>query len=163
MSAPLLPTEAAILPATTILSSSHHPSAGAPPIRIGTRKSKLARVQTDLVVEALGKAWPGRTYEVVGMEPRGDRDKQTPLHEMGAKSLWTAELEVLLEKGQETRDMDEGRRKEGLDVIVHSCKGGFSHGPLFSVPLCCPIERLALPAFPSKSVVHSNANETSGT
>ena len=56
------------------------------------------------------------------MDPLGDRDKMTPLHEMGAKSLWTAELEVLLDKGKETRGV-QGREVEGLDIIVHSAKG----------------------------------------
>lgn len=89
---------------------------------MGTRRSKLARIQTDIVLEALQKAWPERSFEVVAMDPLGDRDKQTPLHAMGAKSLWTAELEVLLDKGMETRG-DADKSSDGLDIIVHSCKG----------------------------------------
>lgn len=110
---------------TQILSSSTNPSSTHPAIRMGTRRSKLARIQTDIVLEALQKAWPERAYEVIAMDPLGDRDKQTALYAMGAKSLWTAELEVLLAQSMETRS-DQSRRAEGLDIIVHSAKGMLS-------------------------------------
>jgi hydroxymethylbilane synthase len=44
------------------------------------------------------------------MDPLGDRDKVTALYKFGEKSLWTGELEELLEKGE-------------VDAIVHSLKG----------------------------------------
>lgn len=115
-----IPPSAAV--PTKTLTPSTNPSSSYPAVRIGTRRSKLARVQTDIVLEALQKAWPERTYEVVAMDPLGDRDKNTPLYAMGAKSLWTAELEVLLEHGMETRGK-EGQKADGLDIIVHSAKG----------------------------------------
>ena len=43
------------------------------------------------------------------MSTMGDLDQKTALHEFNAKSLWTTELEALLEKGE-------------LDMIVHSLK-----------------------------------------
>lgn len=43
------------------------------------------------------------------MDPLGDRDKTTALHAFNAKSLWTSELEALLEASE-------------LDLIVHSLK-----------------------------------------
>ena len=43
------------------------------------------------------------------MDPLGDRDKTTALHAFNAKSLWTSELEALLEAHK-------------LDLIVHSLK-----------------------------------------
>ncbi|TID18705.1 porphobilinogen deaminase [Venturia nashicola] len=78
-------------------------------ITIGTRRSKLARVQTDLVLAALQKEYPSYTYKIHAMDPLGDRDKITALYSFNAKSLWTHELEALLEVGD-------------LELIVHSLK-----------------------------------------
>lgn len=80
------------------------------PVKIGTRKSVLARVQTDIVCKELRKAWPDRKYEIHAMSTMGDNNQTTALHEFNAKALWTHELEALLEKGD-------------LDLIVHSLKG----------------------------------------
>lgn len=79
-------------------------------VTIGTRRSKLARVQTDLVLAALQKEYPSYTFKIHAMDPLGDRDKITALYSFNAKSLWTHELEALLEVGE-------------LDLIVHSLKG----------------------------------------
>merc|ERR1712093_554185 len=79
------------------------------PVKIGTRKSVLARVQTDIVCKELRKAWPDRQYEIHAMSTMGDNNQTTALHEFNAKALWTHELEALLEKGD-------------LDLIVHSLK-----------------------------------------
>ncbi|CAD0096923.1 unnamed protein product [Aureobasidium vineae] len=69
------------------------------PVKIGTRKSVLARVQTDIVCKELRKAWPDRQYEIHAMSTMGDNNQTTALHEFNAKALWTHELEALLEKG----------------------------------------------------------------
>ena len=76
---------------------------------IGTRQSILARIQTDEVVKALRKAWPEYNYEVHAMKTTGDNNQRTALHKFNEKSLWTQELEVLLQSGE-------------LDLIVHSLK-----------------------------------------
>ncbi|KAG8631762.1 hypothetical protein KVT40_000902 [Elsinoe batatas] len=68
-------------------------------IRIATRKSTLARVQTALVSAALTKAFPSYTTQIIALDTMGDVDKSTPLHSFNAKALWTTELEDLLEKG----------------------------------------------------------------
>ncbi|KIW03660.1 porphobilinogen deaminase [Verruconis gallopava] len=78
-------------------------------ITIGTRTSKLALVQTDIVVASLKAAFPNYTYKVEGMVPLGDKDKLTALYNFNAKSLWTSELEAELSLGK-------------LDMIVHSLK-----------------------------------------
>lgn len=105
---PLLQTEPSI---TTHAPPSASPSDEATTtITIGTRRSKLARVQTDLVLAALQKEHPAYTYKIHAMDPLGDRDKITALYSFNAKSLWTHELEALLEVGE-------------LDLIVHSLKG----------------------------------------
>jgi hydroxymethylbilane synthase len=85
----------------------------APPITrltLGTRRSKLARIQTDMVVDALKKLYPELRVDVRATDPKGDRDKTTALYDMGDKNLWTGDLEALLEAGE-------------VDAIVHSLKG----------------------------------------
>ena len=77
--------------------------------KIGTRKSMLAIVQTDEVVQALKKQWPNHHFEVIKMSTTGDNNQSTALHKFNAKALWTQELEVELLEG-------------GLDLIVHSLK-----------------------------------------
>lgn len=85
-----------------------------PTINIGTRNSALALVQANAVKQALKDANPGRTYEICPVMVQGDKDKITPLQQLSqgenAKSLWTGELEGMLEKGD-------------LDIIVHCLKG----------------------------------------
>jgi len=78
---------------------------------VGTRKSKLALVQTDLVVKGLATAWPDYSYAVKARDTAaGDIDKVTPFKDMPVKNIWTHELETLMVNGQ-------------LDFLVHSLKG----------------------------------------
>jgi hydroxymethylbilane synthase len=79
-------------------------------ITLGTRRSRLARIQTDFVVQGIEARQQGLEVKVHAMDPLGDRDKVTALYKFGEKSLWTGELEELLEKGE-------------VDAIVHSLKG----------------------------------------
>lgn len=79
-------------------------------IHIGSRKSVLALVQTDIVHKALQQAWPEYQYEIHAMSTAGDKNQVTPLHDFGAKALWTQELETLL-------------LERKLDLVVHSLKG----------------------------------------
>lgn len=81
-----------------------------PAVNIGTRRSLLALAQTDIVCAELRKAWPDRKYEIHAMATMGDKNQVTALHAFDAKSLWTYELEGLLEEKK-------------LDMIVHSLKG----------------------------------------
>jgi hydroxymethylbilane synthase len=85
-----------------------------PPVKIGTRNSVLAQIQARAVERTLKDAFPDRTYEICPVMVQGDRDKITPLQQLSqgenAKSLWTGELESMLESGD-------------LDIIVHSLKG----------------------------------------
>jgi hydroxymethylbilane synthase len=78
---------------------------------VGTRKSQLALVQTDLVVKALALVCPDYVYAVKARDTAaGDMDKVTPFKDMAVKNLWTHELETLMMEGQ-------------LDFLVHSLKG----------------------------------------
>lgn len=79
-------------------------------INVGTRKSILARIQTDIVVGLLQKAWPDKKFNIIAISTMGDKDKVTALNEFNAKSLWTFELEEMLLQGE-------------IDFIVHSLKG----------------------------------------
>jgi hydroxymethylbilane synthase len=83
-------------------------------VNIGTRNSALAQIQARAVAAALKQAHPERTYNICPVVVEGDRDKITPLQQLSqgenAKSLWTGELESMLEKGD-------------LDIIVHCLKG----------------------------------------
>jgi len=80
-------------------------------LRVGTRTSALALRQTDLVVELLRAAGPNLEVEVVHVVTRGDRTQASnvPLPEIGAKGLFTAELE-------------QGLRAGSIDLAVHSLK-----------------------------------------
>lgn len=79
-------------------------------ITIGTRKSKLALLQTNLVLDALKKAFPQYEYKIFSKETAGDLNTTIALRDFTTKNLWTEELEELMIDGQ-------------VDVIVHSLKG----------------------------------------
>jgi hydroxymethylbilane synthase len=85
----------------------------AAPLRIGTRGSRLARVQADLVGQALAQAHPELAapgaLELVVIRTTGDRVTDRPLAELGGKGLFCKELEAAL--------LD--RR---IDLAVHSIK-----------------------------------------
>ncbi|XP_057172994.1 porphobilinogen deaminase isoform X2 [Ursus arctos] len=78
-------------------------------IRVGTRKSQLARIQTDSVVAMLKAFYPGLRFEIVAMSTTGDKILDTALSKIGEKSLFTKELEHALEKNE-------------VDLVVHSLK-----------------------------------------
>ena len=79
-------------------------------ITIGTRKSKLALLQTNLVLDALKKAFPQYEYKIFSKETAGDLNTTIALRDFNTKNLWTEELEELMIDGQ-------------VDIIVHSLKG----------------------------------------
>ncbi|XP_021443037.2 porphobilinogen deaminase [Oncorhynchus mykiss] len=78
-------------------------------IRIGTRKSQLACIQTDSVAEKLKGLYPDVHIEIVGMTTTGDKILDTALSKIGEKSLFTKELETALERNE-------------VDLVVHSLK-----------------------------------------
>ncbi|MBR2283670.1 MAG: hydroxymethylbilane synthase [Ruminococcus sp.] len=78
-------------------------------LRIGTRKSRLALAQTDMVVSALKKACPGVEAEIVHITTRGDRILDRPLLQIGGKGVFIGEIERELLSG-------------GIDIAVHSAK-----------------------------------------
>jgi hydroxymethylbilane synthase len=78
-------------------------------IRIGSRKSQLALVQTYWVQEQLQKHFPERQFEVETMSTQGDKILDVALAKIGDKGLFTKELEV-------------GMLEESIDLAVHSLK-----------------------------------------
>src|SRR5947209_4409824 len=78
-------------------------------LRLGTRGSLLAKLQSQQVANALEAAWPGLRVELVTCVSTGDRVQDRPLHDIGGKGLFTKELEEALLKGE-------------VDFAVHSLK-----------------------------------------
>lgn len=78
-------------------------------IRLGTRASRLARLQTDLVSKALARIDPTIEFRSIEITTEGDRDLRTPLPEIGGKGVFTQELEQALHDGT-------------IDLAVHSLK-----------------------------------------
>lgn len=76
-------------------------------VRIGTRSSELALRQARMVESLLGTR--GVACEIVTFKTTGDKRLDEPLSEIGAKGLFTHELEVSLEKKK-------------VDCCVHSLK-----------------------------------------
>lgn len=78
-------------------------------IRIGTRKSDLAVIQTKLVADAIEKACPDIQTELVLRQTMGDKILGKPLLEFGGKGVFVSEFEEGLAKGE-------------IDLAVHSAK-----------------------------------------
>ena len=77
-------------------------------VRIGTRGSALARVQTDEIVADLRAAWPNIRIEVVPILPDGDRRKAAPLQSLG--------------RGTFVKGLEEPLLEGKIDLAVHSAK-----------------------------------------
>src|SRR5678816_4925957 len=82
-------------------------------LRLGTRGSKLALVQTDLVRQALARAVPELAapdaVEIVVIKTTGDAIQDRPLSEAGGKGLFVKEIEEAMLGGR-------------IDAAVHSMK-----------------------------------------
>ena len=78
-------------------------------IRIGSRKSQLALIQTYWVKEELSKKFPNIKFEVHTMSTKGDKILDVPLAKIGDKALFTKELEL-------------GMMQKEIDFAVHSLK-----------------------------------------
>lgn len=77
------------------------------PLRVGSRGSKLARAQAELVRQALAKN--GMNTDLVTVTTTGDRVTDRPLADIGGKGLFAKELEDALLAGR-------------IDIAVHSMK-----------------------------------------
>ncbi len=78
-------------------------------IRIGSRKSKLSLIQTNMVIELIGKYFPDAECILVPIVTTGDKIIDKNLYDIGGKALFLKELEEqLLDKK--------------IDLAVHSLK-----------------------------------------
>ncbi|MBD2682704.1 MULTISPECIES: hydroxymethylbilane synthase [Nostoc] len=82
---------------------------GSRTIRIGSRKSQLALVQTYWVKEQLQQHFPNINFEVHTMSTQGDNILDVALAKIGDKGLFTKELELGMLNGE-------------IDFAVHSLK-----------------------------------------
>ncbi len=78
-------------------------------LKIGSRTSNLAMWQSRRIAAVVESAYENVNVEILGMETTGDRRTDEPLPEIGAKGLFTAELEEAL--------LD-----DRIDLAVHSLK-----------------------------------------
>ena len=78
-------------------------------VRIGTRRSQLAKWQANYVAGLLLEQCPEVKIEIVPIETEGDRRLDVALSELGGKGLFIKELE---------RALSDDR----IDIAVHSMK-----------------------------------------
>ena len=78
-------------------------------IRVGSRSSELARIQTDTIVASLRTLYPNISFTVDTMDTIGDKILDTALPRIGQTNLFTKELEKALDSNK-------------IDMIVHSLK-----------------------------------------
>lgn len=78
-------------------------------IRFGSRESKLAVVQSRMVLEAVQAANPQAELELVTMKTTGDKILDRTLDQIGGKGLFVKELDLALREGR-------------VDFTVHSLK-----------------------------------------
>jgi hydroxymethylbilane synthase len=96
-------------------------------LKIGTRGSRLALIQSAWVRERIEEAHPGIRVEVIKIKTTGDKILDSPLSKIGGKGLFVKEIEDALLRGE-------------IDLAVHSMK---------DVPAELP-EALMLCAFPER-------------
>src|ERR1700733_4608329 len=78
-------------------------------VKLGTRRSVLARAQSAAIARKLERLYPGVSVELVGIETRGDRIQDRPLSSVDGKEFFTAEIDAALLDG-------------AIDFTVHSYK-----------------------------------------
>ena len=78
-------------------------------IRIGTRKSRLALIQTEIVKKKILEHFPMEEVEIVPIVTKGDIEIHRSLDSFGGKGVFTEEIERELLNGQ-------------IDIAVHSAK-----------------------------------------
>lgn len=78
-------------------------------ITIGTRKSKLALIQTNWVIDELKKNHESTQFTIQEIDTKGDQNLQVSLAKFGGQGVFLQELEEQLQKGD-------------IDMAVHSLK-----------------------------------------
>ncbi len=78
-------------------------------IKIGSRASRLALVQADIIIGLLKERFPHYSYEVVKIQTLGDKILDKTLDKIGGKGLFVKEIQSALIEGE-------------IDLAVHSMK-----------------------------------------
>ena len=78
-------------------------------IRVGSRESALAVIQSNMVIDAIKRYDPEIETELITMKTTGDRILDRNLDQVGGKGLFVKELELAL-------------RENRVDITVHSFK-----------------------------------------
>lgn len=78
-------------------------------IRIGSRSSRLAVIQSKLIMEEIQKIMPDAKLELVTMKTTGDKILHQTLDKIGGKGLFLKELDAALLSGK-------------VDLCIHSLK-----------------------------------------
>ncbi|KAJ2079942.1 hypothetical protein H4R24_003438 [Coemansia sp. RSA 988] len=78
-------------------------------LRVGSRDSKLALIQTQLVIDKLQQMYPKLTIKLETMKTIGDKIQDVAMNKIGDKGLFTKELEMAL-------------AGNAVDLVVHSLK-----------------------------------------
>ncbi len=78
-------------------------------IRFGSRESRLAVIQSRMVMDAVQRACPQAELELVTMKTTGDKILDRTLEQIGGKGLFV-------------RELDQALRGEKVDFTVHSLK-----------------------------------------
>jgi hydroxymethylbilane synthase len=80
-----------------------------PVLKIGSRPSKLAIIQAEVVRDAIASALPNLAIEIVAIKTSGDKILTPSLADVGGKGLFIKELEQALAENR-------------IDIAVHSMK-----------------------------------------
>lgn len=78
-------------------------------IKIGSRDSRLAVIQSRQLMATIAQLRPDITLELVTMKTTGDMILDKTLDKIGGKGLFVKELDMALQEGR-------------VDITVHSCK-----------------------------------------
>ncbi len=78
-------------------------------IRVGSRASRLAVLQSEIVMRQIEETCPGVRTELVTMKTTGDKILDKTLDQIGGKGLFVKELDIALRAGE-------------VDLTVHSMK-----------------------------------------
>lgn len=85
-------------------------------IKVGTRKSKLALVQTNIIIDKIKQIDPELNFEIIPISTVGDEILNKPLIEFGGKGVFVDAFETALLDGR-------------IDLAVHSAKDMTMHLP----------------------------------
>lgn len=78
-------------------------------IKVGTRKSRLAQIQTDQVIARLKEIQPDHDFVKVLIETSGDKDQKTDLALLGGQGVFVKKIQQALLNNE-------------IDLAVHSAK-----------------------------------------